>query len=77
MARLGLAIHECAKGTPTSQQAKLVDPKAKPWDDGGEIAWLVRRYASVRQVVAWGQSGLKESTRMPGGVFGLNMWLCQ
>jgi hypothetical protein len=33
MARLGLAIHEFRPAKP-SRTSKLVDPKAKPWDDG-------------------------------------------
>ena len=34
MARLGLAIHEFRLGKTASVAGKLVDPKAKPWDDG-------------------------------------------
>jgi hypothetical protein len=33
MARLGLAIHEFLSAK-SSVTGKLVDPKAKPWDDG-------------------------------------------
>jgi hypothetical protein len=34
MARLGLATHEFLP-RDHSVASKLVDPKAKPWDDGG------------------------------------------
>jgi hypothetical protein len=36
MARLGLAIHEFLWGGASRGGSKLVDPKAKPWDDSIE-----------------------------------------
>jgi len=65
MARLGLAIHEFLSARPCGP-LKLVDPKAKPWDDESTLASHYPNCAATLAASAISQSRITVASALSG-----------